>query len=393
MIPLLLMVQLAGADAPFVAATPAGPALGANPRVAADGTLTLDTPLGPATLPASQWQLVRRAGAPLPAWPGGAHVVLTSGDRVAGRPLGGDARTLKFAPALDSQAVWDIPLTAVATVWAAPPRADRESERLAPPWAAPKLDTIRSAVGQVSGRLLAFTSSPPGLRFRPEGGANLELPLGQVRAVALDPSFARAPKLRGPALRAVLADGSRLTLADWTTTSELVSGRATSGFQAALPTSQLVALELVSAATELADLKPSGVAAEGYAGGPAPWRAHRSASGGALRLREPAGVSTFDSGLGVPARTRLTYDLPPRAATFVATVGTDPTCARLGSAVVSVELDGKPVVLPKTMTSLDPPLPLRVDVRGCRKLTLVTDFGPAGVGSAANWVGARVWRD
>lgn len=392
---LLLTIALAVAAPPaaggeFVAETPAGPVAGGVPLVAADGALTLRTPAGPARLAPGAWLALRRAGAPLPAWPGGPHAALTSGDRVAGRALGGDARVLRFAPTFAPDVEpWAVPLTAVATVWVAPPRAESEAEALAPPWAAPKADTLRSAAGQVSGRLASLRSLPPGVAFRPAGAAALEVPLAEVRALTLDPTLARAPKLRGPHLRVVLADGSRLTLRTWELTADQLTGRAAFGVEVRVPASGVVALEPLGAAVELANLTPT-VVAEGYAGRAAPWRAHRAAGGGALKLRESGGVSTYDGGLGVPARTRLTFALPPGATDFSARVGVDPAQARPGSVRVGLELDGRPLPGGGTIAATDEPLTFRADVRGGRALTLVTDFAPGGVGAVANWVMPKV---
>ena len=377
--------------AQFVAETPTETVAGRTPIVAADGALNLETPTGPVTLSAGKWLAARRAGLPLPAWPGGAQLVFTSGDRVAGRAVGGDARRLRFAPAFapESAEAWAVPLTAVASLWVTPPRTDTESEAVAPPWAAPKGDTLRSELGQVIGRLLAFQTTPPGVRFRPERGAPLEVPMAGVRALAFDPAFARPPKLRTPALRATLEDGSRLTFTNWELTPATLTGRTAFGVEVTIPAPLVVMLEPL-APNRLPESPPAAVIAEGYAGAPAPWHAGRASNGTALRLREFGGVSTYDGGFGIPARTRLTFDLPEDAKLFTARVGIDPAQARPGSVTVSVEVDGKPITK-AVLHALDEPLAIRADVTGGKRLTLVTDFADSGgVGAAANWVMARV---
>ena len=380
-------VMLLAPGAQIVADTTAEPVIGRAPLVAADGTLRLETATGPVTLPVGAWLSARRVG-PLPAWPGGPHAVFTSGDRVAGRTLGGDARVVQFVPNAAPDETWALPLTAVQTVWITAPRSNSEAESALPPWAAAKADTLRSGLGQVSGRLLAFRSAPPGLRFRPGSAAMIDVPMAEIRAVTLDPTLARPIKLRKPAIRAVLADGSRLTFLTWELTTELLTGRTTFGVEVKLPASVVIAVESLGLATELVDIKPT-VVAEGYVGPALPWRLNRAVNGGALTLRELGGVSTYDTGFGVPARTRLTFALPEGATAFRAKVGVDPAQARPGPVKVRVELDGKPVS-GAIVTPQQEPLELQIAVTGGKSLTLVTEFVDGGVGAAANWVGAKL---
>jgi hypothetical protein len=102
-----------------------------------------------------------------------------------------------------------------------------------------------------------------------------------------------------------------------------------------------------------------------------------SVVGDALRL----GGSTYDRGLGMHSESRLTYDLGGNYRRFESLVGLDDRTGRGGSVRVKVLVDGKPVDLgaDRELTVRSDPLPVRVDVRGARELTLI-------VGLVGDWM-------
>jgi hypothetical protein len=104
-------------------------------------------------------------------------------------------------------------------------------------------------------------------------------------------------------------------------------------------------------------------------------------------------VDTFDKGLGTHPRTTLTYALDGKFKRFEAVVGLDPATGRRGVVDVRVRVDDKEVT-PAGLIGLTAAArgrPVRVDLTGAKRLTLVVDFGPAGdVQADVNWADARV---
>jgi NPCBM/NEW2 domain len=119
-----------------------------------------------------------------------------------------------------------------------------------------------------------------------------------------------------------------------------------------------------------------------------PLAVDRAVTGLDLRL----GGGTYDKGVGMHSPSRATFDLPRGARRFEALVGLDEVTGKLGSSVVQVLVDNKPLLNPAAELSPDRPLPLRVALpSGARTLTLVVDLGGGGdVQDHVDWADARV---
>src|SRR5207244_878593 len=104
-------------------------------------------------------------------------------------------------------------------------------------------------------------------------------------------------------------------------------------------------------------------------------------------------TGTHDKGLGMHARSRVSYKLDGKYRSFEALVGLDAQTGKLGRVRVAVLLDGKEQALgwDKELTARDGARPVRLDVRQAQTLTLVVDFGPQGdVQAHVNWADARL---
>jgi hypothetical protein len=344
---------------------------------------------------------LRRSDVPLPALPTGPHLLTTSGDRIAGTLLGGDGQSLRFRPSgllMKPGEAWKVPLSSAAVVWLAATPADTPPDQSRYDWLGDShnRDVLRFRNGDVArGTLegLDPDANHPVFQFRPEPGAVRSLRGDELAAVVFNPTLARPRKLKGPSVRVVLADGSRLGLVNPAVGSNILTGDTLFGQKAVLPLASVVSLEVMQGkAVYLSDLKPKKVEQGGFLGAAWPWGADRTVRGTPLRLTTAGGESTFDKGLGTHPRTVLTYDLGGKYRRFEAEVGIDPEGGGRGRASVRVLVDGKERELPAPANLVaGTAAPVRVDVRGAKELTLVVDYGPAGgVLAEVNWGDARL---
>jgi hypothetical protein len=145
-------------------------------------------------------------------------------------------------------------------------------------------------------------------------------------------------------------------------------------------------------AVYLSDLKPDKFEFTSFLGddGPVwPLVADGSVDNRDLRL----GGSTYDKGLGLHSRSRVTYNLAGAYRRFESLVGIDDEAGRVGGARVRILTDGKPLDLgPGTeLTPGTGPLVVGVSVAGVKELTLEVDFGKRGdVQGRVNWCDARL---
>lgn len=384
--------QPAPGDAPFVAVSPADARpVGRLARLAPDHAAELATADGVATV--ADVVSLRRVGVALPPFPRGPGLLTTTGDRVPGRLVGGDADAIRFQPA-GTPAGWDVPLPAVAVVWLTTPPAGTPPDPDRISWLGPnrKRDILRLRNGDTTpGTIAGFADDA--LRFKPDAGDERAVPLGAVAAVALNPALASARWPKGSYSHVVLCDGTRLHLTGAAADGTTLQGKTLFGQRVALPLASVVAIDTIRGrATELAALKPKAEAG-GYLGVAWPWAADRTVRGEPLRLLTANGVETFDRGVGTHPRTVLTYELAGKYKRFEALVGLDPASGRQGRAVVRVAVDGSDAT-PTALADLRPgaAVPVRVDLVGAKQLTLTIDYGAAGdVQADVNWADARLF--
>lgn len=239
---------------------------------------------------------------------------------------------------------------------------------------------------QVEGRLVAAGADAITWEL---AGARRLVPADRVAAVVLRQG--EPPAVEGSAAAAVLADGSRLTLANLRLGAEGAEadwggGRWSAGLHV-LREVRLAGGRVVF----LSDLEPDRVEATPFWPG-APmrqWRRDAGVDGGPLAVRGTA----FSRGIGMQARCRLVYSLPGRPeARLLATLGVDDAAGGGGRVIFRVSGDGRALFESKTLTGKSPPLPIDLDVSGVRSLAIEADFGAdtGSDGDCADWGGARI---
>jgi len=104
------------------------------------------------------------------------------------------------------------------------------------------------------------------------------------------------------------------------------------------------------------------------------------------------GSQVYRRGIGTHAVSRITYDIGGKYSTFAATIGCDQEVSG-NSLVFAVEGDGRELYRSPLMRVRSAPIPIRVDIRGVRRLTLVVTDGGDGIGADhADWADAVLLR-
>lgn len=381
-------------DEPKFVASGTGDAAHTGPLVALSlESATVAAPVGARAV--SGLVSLSRSDKPRPAFPTGAHLVSTNGERVRGELVGGDAKAVAFRPAC-AENDWKVPFDTVAAVWLVAPPADTPTDPAKYAWLAgtPPRDVLLFRNGdRARGAITAFDATS--VTFAADGGAARDVPFKDLAAVGFNPRFARPRKPKGAYARLTLADGTRFDVTAVSLKDGEIVAKPLLGPEVAVPVAKLIALDVLQGgAVYLSDLKPSKSEVSGFVGTGWPWAADRTVRGNPLRILTPAGESTFDKGIGTHPRTVLTYALNGEYVRFEALVGLDASTGNRGRAAVRVLLDGKPADLPdlKALTA-GPAVPVKMDASGAKELTLEVDFGPSGdVQADVNWAAARLIR-
>ena len=345
---------------------------------------------------------LRRIDRPLPPPPTGPHLITTTGDRIAGVLIGGDAQSLRYLPSglkLKTEDAWKVPLSSAAVVWLSATPADTPTDPVRYDWLAGNRnrDVFRFRNGDIDlGTLTGLDPDAiePQFAFRPTQGAARTLRGNELEAVGFNPALARTRKPKGPYAHVILMNSSRLDLITPTIAADVLNGETLFGLKVRIPISDILSLDVFQGkATYLSDLKPKKVEQTGFLSVTWPWVADRNVQGSAsLRVETLAGKSTFDKGLGTHPRSLLNYDLGGKFNRFEAIIGLDPEAHVRSQAALRVLVDGKEQDIPGLATlKAGNALPIRVSIQGAKELILVTDFGSAGgVGADVNWCEARV---
>lgn len=144
--------------------------------------------------------------------------------------------------------------------------------------------------------------------------------------------------------------------------------------------------------TYLSDLPPLGHKHIPYLTARWGWGADRNVLGGPISSRE----QLYEKGIGMHSTSRLAFKLPKGYDAFQAEVCLDKSAGDRGSVLFRVYISTAAgtwteVYRSETIRGGDPPIPVRVDVRGAPGLALVVDFADQGDQlDRANWIGARL---
>ncbi len=138
----------------------------------------------------------------------------------------------------------------------------------------------------------------------------------------------------------------------------------------------------------LSDLQPVEVIESSFPAFDWPWRRDGNVMGKPMQL----GGKTYDKGLGVHARCLLTFAVPEGFDAFAATVGLQPPVRGKGDCEMAVLADGRELWR-KRVRGEDEPLPINIDIRGAKRITLAVEPGAdLDLADHANWADARFIR-
>lgn len=351
----------------------------------------------PGQLPGNEFVSLRRIGLLCPARPAGEQVVLANGDCLTGHILAVEGERVRLHAFGDSGPEVTLPLSAVSVIYFAAPNTESSPQlflrRLTRE--ARRRDTVYLRNGDVVDGVVRGMDSSKQLHLRVVR-TDRAVALDKVAAIALNTRLTRLRLPRGSYGHLVLADGSRLPLAQATADAVRLQGTTSFGMKVDVSVSDIVALDRYQGpAKYLSELQPQSYEFRSFLGTDhADYVVDGSVLpgapfGGALAL----GKNIHDRGIGMAGASRLQYALDGRYRRFEATVGLDAS-AFGGSGKISVLLDGRPVAL-----GFDGNLKqgtdhfLRVDLAGARTLTLVVDFGAEGnVRERVDWADARLVR-
>jgi hypothetical protein len=139
----------------------------------------------------------------------------------------------------------------------------------------------------------------------------------------------------------------------------------------------------------LSDLDPADVKYTPFFNRTWEFRRDRSVLGNPLKC----GDRTYERGIGAAARTEISWELGGEYALFIAEVGIDAETGKAGSAFFSVLGDGKELLARTEAAAGAAPKPVKLDLGGIRRLTLIVDFGrDAGFADHGDWLNARLIR-
>jgi NPCBM/NEW2 domain-containing protein len=239
---------------------------------------------------------------------------------------------------------------------------------------------------RVNGNLLAIRNDQ-GCQID-TGDRNITVKLDQVIGIAFNAELEAQFQPAARWARIVLTNGARISVSSlqWSGEGNLRC-KTLFGARLAVPVDGLVALDMRGdGIAYLSDLKPKEYQFTPFLGASWPLVTDASVSGRPLRL---AG-DTFDKGLGTHSQCRVTYVLNGKYRWFECLVGIHEHAR--GRAHVEVLVDGKEQnVGSRELSASAVPLPLRVDIRKARELTLDVRFGAYGdVGAHVDWAEARL---
>jgi hypothetical protein len=211
-----------------------------------------------------------------------------------------------------------------------------------------------------------------------------------VRAIFLA-QLAGAQKVASPKGWAHLANGSVVGFSSMT----IAKGQATLA-TATMGSVSVVAKQIrrvVWASDRMAELSamtPSAVTQQGFFGKKWAVGVNRSVAGGALRLDG----KQYLSGVGLHSRCELTYALAGKYTLFVARAGIDGAVQPAGEATLTILGDGKPLLKSTVLRGKDVSVPIRLDVKGVKTLTIRVGYGADKIdtGDHVDLVAARLIR-
>jgi len=221
------------------------------------------------------------------------------------------------------------------------------------------------------------------------GGTAADVDLSRVEAILYNPTLLQRTETKGLRAWAGFGDGTRLMASTLSLDARTVRVTLAGGLTWTAAPQDLVFLQpLGGQATYLSDLVAS-YRHVPYLDLSWPYRNDRSVLGGMLR----ADGRLYLKGLGVHSTSRLSYTLSEPYRRFEAELAVDGETGGRGSVAFRVFADGQLKYASPIIHGGAPPVAVRVDLAGEKRLDLVVDFAQrADELDHADWLDARLIR-
>ena len=349
---------------------------------------------------AEKWIELRRDGKPLPALLDRDFALLTNGDRipldsVAPALLENNRLILRLGKSLPGATEKPSSIYApyVALVfWSLPDgvedadlffaRLQRETR---------KADIVFLRNGDRIEGTIAEMAAKTGI-VSVNAGRKTPTRWADVAGIAWNTERQARLRTKKPYYRVVLDGGARINFLDlrFDGTTGRWKGKTQFGPELEMPLAAVLAVdERQGQAVDLSELTPARYEHRPYLGVSWPLGVDADAAGHSLRV---AG-STFEKGLATHASCSVSYKLDGQFQRFDSLIGIDARRSPRGKVRAAIELDGKRTELNagKEIAPRDEPLPIRMDVRGVKVMTLIVETGSFGdVQAELSWGKARL---
>jgi len=330
---------------------------------------------------------------PLPPLPSENHLILTNGDRIPFQALRLVGEKFSFRHAnLEEGKEASLPLSAVSVLWYTAPDKERDGEKLRRRLIASTRthDTICLRNGDVvAGILIHLDADNTTVEVEKK---QVTVKTSQLAYIAFNTELADPLRPKGAYGRLILRDsqpghGGRLSLTSASADDTTLTGITVFGARLRVPLRDVISLEVHQGHfVYLSDLKASQYAFEPFLDAAWPFTVDSNVAGHDLLL---AG-STYDKGISMHSHSRLTYRLSEAFRRFEALAGLDDKDGRDGAVHLRVLGDGQ-ILLDRSVASRDGPVPVSLNIKGVRELTLEVDFGRGGdVHDVVDWADARL---
>jgi hypothetical protein len=290
-----------------------------------------------------------------------------------------------------------LPIEVVQGLVVAPPTSPRERDRLAARLFLAQsdgrpIDTDRAILDngdEITGSVLRLDEHA--LELKASVGA-AKIDLAKIAALAFNPSLLIRPAHRGLRSLVGFKDGSRLTAEQLEIEGDSLKILPIdrSALEGAVWTTQpdsVVFLQpLGGRAVYLSDLVVASYKHIPYLSLAWPYALDHNLSGGPLR----AGNRLYAKGIAMHSAARLTYRLEKPYRRFEAQLAIDAATAGRGSVTFRVFADREQKYASDVIRGGQPPVPISVDIRGAKQVSLVVDFAERGdEQDHADWLDAR----
>jgi hypothetical protein len=175
--------------------------------------------------------------------------------------------------------------------------------------------------------------------------------------------------------------GETISLTGGKTTLDL-----TGGSKATFAWSKIARVTLRSSRVAfLSDLKPVAEEQQAIVTLPRPWQRDKNVMGKPLTL----GTRVFEKGIGVHARSSLTFAAERKWDVLAATIGIDAQTTGKGDCVFTILADGQPLFT-RRMTGADSPHQINLPIEGCEQVMLLVEPGEGlDLADHGNWCDVR----